>query len=168
LRSADLSLLWQDLGLPGVVDVHVHILPPAVQRKVWAYFERAEQHYGLRWPIQYAWPLERLTHLRLVVAHAGMPQYGDFLDLAARFDDVLLDTTMAFTDFTERTMPFPRDRLPQLLSLGLAGRVVLGNDFPSIPYPYEHQLDALARLDLGAEWLQQVLWTAPRALLRVT
>ena len=49
------------LVLPGVVDVHVHVLPPSVQRKVWAYFERAEEHYGLRWPIEYAWPLERLT-----------------------------------------------------------------------------------------------------------
>jgi predicted TIM-barrel fold metal-dependent hydrolase len=64
-------------------------------------------------------------------------------------------------------MPFPRSRLPEVRDLGLAGRVVLGSDFPSIPYRYEHQLDALARLELGAEWLEQVLWTAPRALLQV-
>src|SRR5947209_3843115 len=86
--------------------------------------------------------------LRLVIAHAGMPRYEDFLAVAARYESVLLDTTMAFTDFVERTMPFPRARLPQLRDLGLAGRIVLGSDFPSIPYRYEHQIDALVRLNL--------------------
>jgi predicted TIM-barrel fold metal-dependent hydrolase len=112
--------------------------------------------------------MARHPRLRLVVAHAGMPRYADFLDLAAAYDSVLLDTTMAFTDFTERGMPFPRERLPQLRDLGLAGRVVLGSDFPSIPYAYTHQLEALARLDLGVDWLRQVLWDAPAALLQVT
>ena len=31
---------WQGLGLPGLVDVHVHFLPPRVLAAVWAYFER--------------------------------------------------------------------------------------------------------------------------------
>jgi predicted TIM-barrel fold metal-dependent hydrolase len=97
----------------------------------------------------------------------GMPRFGDFLDLAARFPNVLLDTTMAFTDFAEATAPFPRERLPELLDLGLAGRILLGSDFPSIPYRYEHQIEALVRLDLGDEWLRQVLWTAPAAVLGV-
>ena len=74
---------------------------------------------------------------------------------------------MAFTDFAEATAPFPRKRLPELRDLGLAGRIVLGSDFPSIPYVYEHQIDALVRLDLGDDWLRQVLWTAPVALLGV-
>ena len=36
--------------------------------------------------------------------------------------------------------------------------MLLGSDFPSIPYPYAHQLEALHRLDLGEEWLRAVLW----------
>jgi predicted TIM-barrel fold metal-dependent hydrolase len=36
---------------------------------------------------------------------------------------------------------------------------VLGSDFPSIPYPYAHQLAALARLGLGDDWLRAVLWS---------
>ena len=52
-----------------------------------------------------------------------------------------LDTTMAFTDFTEQRMPFPPDLRPRLLDLG--DRVVLGTDFPNTPYPYAHQLEAL-------------------------
>jgi uncharacterized protein len=41
------------LGLPGIVDVHVHFLPEAVMRKVWAYFDAAESHYGTPWPVRY-------------------------------------------------------------------------------------------------------------------
>ena len=36
--------------------------------------------------------------------------------------------------------------------------ILLGTDFPTIPYPYAHQLEGLARLDLGDEWLRQVCW----------
>jgi uncharacterized protein len=103
--------------------------------------------------------LSRHPRLPLVVAHAGAPEYADFLDLAERHEHVGLDTTMAFTDFfSEMGAPYPDDLLPRLRRLGLAGKVYLGTDFPNIPYPYEHQLDALERLALGEEWLQAVLW----------
>jgi hypothetical protein len=83
-----------------------------------------------------------------------MPEYGDFLDLAARYPDVRLDTTMAFTDFSEAIAPFPPELRPRLADLG--DRVLLGTDFPNIPYPYPHALESLARLDLGADWLRAV------------
>ncbi|GED89544.1 amidohydrolase family protein [Streptomyces sp. NPDC091412] len=98
--------------------------------------------------------LARHPELRLIVAHMGMPEYEDFLGLAERYGQVRLDTTMAFTDFTEGFMPFPRRALPRLAALG--DRVLLGSDFPNIPYPYVHQLDALERLGLGPEWLRAV------------
>ncbi|MGW6293819.1 amidohydrolase family protein [Streptomyces sp. NPDC055058] len=98
--------------------------------------------------------LARHPRLRLVVAHLGMPEYEDFLDLAERYEEVRLDTTMAFTDFSERLAPFPRRALPRLAGLG--DRVLLGTDFPNIPYPYLHQLRALERLDLGESWLRAV------------
>jgi uncharacterized protein len=278
--DADVPRYWRELGLPGLVDVHVHFLPERVQAKVWAYFEAAETHYGAGWPIQYplsdderlavlsrlgvrAFPtlpyphkagmaswlndwsaefaaahprvlqsatfypepeapfyvaealdrgarvfkvhvqvgrfdprhplldpvwtrleetgtpvvihcgsgplagehtgpgpmtglLERHPRLRLVVAHLGMPEYREFLDLAERYERVHLDTTMFATDFTERLMPFdPADR-PRLAAL--RDKVLLGSDFPSMPYAYAHQLAALHRLDLGEEWLRAVLW----------
>jgi predicted TIM-barrel fold metal-dependent hydrolase len=71
---------------------------------------------------------------------------------------------MAFTDFFEATAPFPGDLLPRLRDLGLAGKVLLGSDFPTIPYPYAHQLEALARLDLGDDWLRAVCWSNARNL----
>ncbi|MFF4439525.1 amidohydrolase family protein [Streptomyces sp. NPDC001621] len=98
--------------------------------------------------------LARHPRLRLIVAHLGMPEYEDFLALAERYDEVRLDTTMAFTDFAERLAPFPPRALPRLAALG--DRVLLGSDFPNIPYPYLHQLRALELLDLGREWLRAV------------
>lgn len=98
--------------------------------------------------------LARHPGLRLVVAHLGMPEYEDFVGLAERYEQVRLDTTMVFTDFTEKLMPFPRRALSRLARLG--DRVLLGSDFPNIPYAYAHQLHALERLGLGREWLRAV------------
>jgi hypothetical protein len=278
--DADVPRFWRELGLPGLVDVHVHFLPPRVQEKVWAYFEAAETHYGAAWPVHYALPeeerlavlerlgvrafptlpyphkpgmagwlndwssafadahprvlrsatffpepeapallaealdrgvrvfkvhvqvgafdprdrlldavwarleetgtpvvihcgsgplrgehtgpapmtglLERHPGLCLVIAHLGMPEYADFLDLAERYERVHLDTTMFATAFTERLMPFDPALRPRLAAL--RDKVLLGSDFPSIPYPYAEQLTALSRLDLGDDWLRAVLW----------
>ena len=101
--------------------------------------------------------LERHPVLRLVIANAGAQEYAEFLALAERFERVALDTTMAFTDFfTEMGGAYPAELLPRLRDLGLGGKVLLGSDFPNIPYEYGEQLAALARLDLGDDWLRAV------------
>ena len=281
--------LWQGLGLPGLVDLHVHFMPKNVMDKVWAYFDAVGPLTGAVWPITYrlaeqdrlerlrtmgvrafpslvyphrpqmaAWlntwaagfaadhpdvlrtatffpepeaagyveqaivggaelfkahvqvgaydprapeldavwgllaeaglpvvvhcgggpvpgaftgpdvfagVLARHPSLTAVIAHMGMPEYAEFLALAYRYSNVHLDTTMAFTDFTEARMPFPLDLRPRLLDLG--DRVVLGSDFPNTPYPYAHQLEALVRLDLGDDWLRGVLHDNGARLLRL-
>ncbi|MFJ4843051.1 amidohydrolase family protein [Streptomyces sp. NPDC088746] len=98
--------------------------------------------------------LSRHPRLKLVVAHMGMPEYAEFLALAAAHPGVRLDTTMAFTDFTEDFAPFPPSERGRLADLG--DRILLGTDFPNIPYPYAHQLHALERLGLGDAWLRAV------------
>lgn len=98
--------------------------------------------------------LARHPRLRLVVAHLGMPEYEDFLGLAERHPGVLLDTTMAFTPFVESAAPFPRAALPRLAAL--QDRVLLGTDFPNIPYTYAAALNALRAADLGTPWLRAV------------
>jgi predicted TIM-barrel fold metal-dependent hydrolase len=99
--------------------------------------------------------LERHPGLTLVVAHMGLPEYGAFLDLCAEHPRVHLDTTMAFTAFTEEVDPFPRDRLGDLVAL--QDRILFGSDFPNIPYRYLEALDALLGLGLGADWERAVL-----------
>lgn len=109
--------------------------------------------------------LDRHPRLRVIVAHMGMPEYSDFLTLAERYEGVRLDTTMAFTDFSERLAPFPPAELGRLADLG--DRILLGSDFPNIPYPYAHQLHALERLGLGDDWLRRVLYENGAALFHV-
>ncbi len=111
------------------------------------------EHTG---PAPVAALLERHPRLQLVIAHMGAPEYDEFLGLAERFPRVQLDTTMAFTDFFEAEAPYPKEFLPRLQALG--DRVLLGSDFPNLPYPYAHQLEALERLGLGEEWLRAVCW----------
>jgi predicted TIM-barrel fold metal-dependent hydrolase len=271
--------LWRSLGLPGLIDLHVHFMPRNVMDKVWRYFDAVGPLTGVQWPIQYreeedarlarlramgvrafpslvyphkpgmaawlnAWAasfaaqhddvvptatffpepsaeeyvdaaigagarifkahiqvgdydprdplltpvwgrlaqerlpvvvhcghgpapgrhtgaavfgdvLEQHPGLVAVIAHMGLPDYAEFLALAQRYPDVRLDTTMAFTTWTERTAPFP-DHLMRLLQ-GLGDRILLGSDFPNIPYPYSEQLAGLVRLGLGDDWLRAVL-----------
>ena len=98
--------------------------------------------------------LARHPDLRLVIAHLGMPEIAEFMDLADGYPHVMLDTTMAFVDFwDEPTDPAVVPRLP-----GLQDRVLFGTDFPNIPYDYAHQVEALQRLDLGDAWMRDVLW----------
>jgi uncharacterized protein len=270
---------WQDLGLPGLVDVHTHFMPENVLAKVWAFFEGGQ--FGQPWPIHYRRPQdERLALLRAfgvrrftgllyphkpamaawlnswsadfaaanpdvlhsatffpepdagqyvaaalaggarifkahvqvgaydpadelltpvwgqlaeagvpvvvhcgsgptpgpftgperfaavlarhprltaIIAHLGAPEYSEFFDLAGRYRNVHLDTTMTFTDFFTRIRPdraFPPGELARLADLG--DRILLGTDFPNIPYPYLHQLEALAGTGLGRPWLRAV------------
>ncbi|WP_184756274.1 amidohydrolase family protein [Streptosporangium album] len=116
-------------------------------------------------PAPIAGVLARHPGLAVVVAHLGMPEYEEFFTMAETFANVRLDTTMTFTDFSERRMPFPAHLRPRLRDLGLAGKVLLGSDFPTIPYPYAHQLHALERLDLGDDWLRAVCWDSAATLL---
>lgn len=279
--DAEVTARWQRLGIPGLVDVHTHFLPPRMLRRVWAHFDETGPLIGRTWPITYRWSeADRVAHLRAlgvrrftalpyahrpgmaadltewalefaertpecapsatffpepgvldyvrlaldrgaavfkvhvqvggfdlreevldavwgvlaeagvpvvvhagsgpvpragltgpeplagvlrrhptltaVVAHMGSPEYEGFLELAERYPRVHLDTTMVFTDFFEEMAPFPRTLLPRLADL--QDRIVLGSDFPNLPYPYAHQLEALEGLEMGDDWLRDVLW----------
>lgn len=268
-----------DLGLPGIVDIHVHLLPPRLQARIWEHFDSAGPMIGREWPIQYRWPVPKLIeHLRrmgvlrfptmpyahrpgmaaglndwslqladehsdvlptvtfypepgvgeyvrgalergarvgkvhlqvgdfdpgepildavwgvladsgipvvihagsgpvpgrftgperigsvlarhpglvAVIAHLGSPETTQFLDLVQSRPNTYLDTTMAFTDFMDRIRPTTPEELRRLADLG--DRVLFGSDFPSIPYPYAHAVDALTGLGMSRDWLRAVL-----------
>ena len=48
----------------------------------------------------------------------------------------------------------------------LGDRVLFGSDFPNIPDPYEHAVDAVVDLGLGDEWVRGVLHDNAARLLR--
>jgi len=283
------------LGLPGIVDLHLHFLPDSVLRKVWAYFDQGRVNYGVDWPVHYrmseadrlavlrklgvrvfaplvyphkpdmaawltSWVLEfaaqvpeavptatlypeptvvgylgdallagarcvkahvqvggydpndpllepawgmiadagvpvvvhcghgplpgahtgidvfaqvlaRHPRLVAVLAHAGMPQFDEALDLVRRYPNVYLDTTMVGVPFGEAFSPLPKDWPARLAAIG--DRVVLGTDFPNIPYDYATQLRAIAgwasdEPRLGVPFLRRVLYETPGRLLGVT
>src|SRR4029079_2972378 len=95
--------------------------------------------------------------LALVVAHLGAPEYADFMALAESYEHVRVDTTMVFTPFFDALgAAFPAHLVPRLRDL--QPKVLLGSDFPNLPYPYAEQLVGLVRLDLGYDWLRDVCW----------
>src|SRR5277367_760131 len=54
-EAAEITAFWTRLGLPGLIDVHVHFMPDNVLAKVWAYFD-AGREAGRPWPIAYRLP----------------------------------------------------------------------------------------------------------------
>lgn len=112
--------------------------------------------------------LTRHPRLTAVLAHAGMPEFDRALELVARFERVHLDTTMVGTPFTEQICPLPADWAARLVDV--SDRVVLGTDFPNIPYDYAAQLRAIAGWAaaddrLGSAFLRSVLHDTPARLL---
>ncbi len=277
-EDADLPAYAARLGIPGIVDVHTHFMPPAILAKVWAYFDSAGPLLGRPWPVTYrgsdderveqlramgvkkfsalsyahkpgiaefmndwtgefaartpdalhsatfypepeaatyvpkliadgvelfkahvqvgdfapndpllepVWGalaesgtpivlhagsgpapgthtgpgpvadvMSRHPSLALIIAHLGMPEIAEFLDLAEGYPNMRLDTTMAFVDFWG--LPIPDGVAPRLAVL--QDKILFGTDFPNIPYAYAHQVEVLERLDLGDDWMRDVLW----------
>lgn len=108
--------------------------------------------------------LSRHPTLALVIAHLGMPEIDEFIDLAEEYENVRLDTTMAFVDFFDAPVP---DGVPQRLA-DLPDKVLFGTDFPNIPYEYAHQIEVLDRLGLGDDWMRSVLWHNGAAMFDVS
>ena len=70
---------------------------------------------------------------------------------------------MVGTPFMNTLAPVSPEVVARLGELG--DRVVLGTDFPNIPYAYAEQLAALEAFGLGDDWLRAVCWTNGHRLL---
>ncbi len=290
MLDADVPAFWQRLGLPGLIDVHTHFMPEPVMNAVWAYFDRAAEHYGRAWPVEYQLPesdrlsllrafgvrtftalvyphkpdmaqwlsewarafaartpgclptgtfypepsaagyvrealeagtrvfkahvqvggydprdalldgvwgqltdagtpvivhcgsgpirgahtgpgpfsqvLARNPRLTAVIAHCGAPEFEEHLALTQQYPNVHVDTTMVATPFMNEFAPLSARAVGLLGDFG--DRVLLGTDFPNIPYPYAGQLAALRELGLGDHWLRAVCWDNAARLLGST
>ena len=106
LTDDGVPALWQGLGLPGLVDLHVHFMPKNVLDKVWAYFDAVGPRTGIDWPILYrSEEADRLARLRALgvrafpsLVYPHKPDMAAWLnawaaDFAGQHDDVLHTAT---------------------------------------------------------------------------
>ncbi len=73
---------------------------------------------------------------------------------------------MSFTSFMNEMHRVSDAEVERLAAVG--DRVLFGSDFPSIPYPYAHAVEALVGLGLGEDWLRGVLWGNAARVLGLT
>ncbi len=52
-RDEDVPAFLTDLDLPGLIDVHVHVMPDAIQDAVWSFFDQLDDP---AWPVRYRAP----------------------------------------------------------------------------------------------------------------
>jgi hypothetical protein len=64
-----------------------------VMAKVWAFFDAAHGQHGVHWAVRY-------RGSDAVIAHGGGPEYAEHLELARRYLNVHVGTTMIGTDFS--------------------------------------------------------------------
>ena len=51
--DAEVRPYLDSLGLPGIIDLHVHFMPFQVLEKVWAFFDRVGDSGAPAWAITY-------------------------------------------------------------------------------------------------------------------
>lgn len=101
-RDEDVAGFVSALGIPGIIDVHVHFMPHNVLAKVWKYFDDAGPLTGREWPIRYRDGEDvRLARLRSMgvqhftsLVYPHKPAMAEWLngwaaEFAAEHDDVL-------------------------------------------------------------------------------
>lgn len=91
--------------------------------------------------------LSRFPALKVVAAHCGAFEYSEYAALGEAYSNLYFDTAMNCV----HTHVFERNCPGRAFFERFADRIVFGSDFPNIPYPYPEQIDAIKRLDLGAE-----------------
>lgn len=119
--DAEVPAFTAALGLPGLTDLHVHFLPDAMQRKVWAYFDNAAANYGTEWPIHYRLPVdERLAVLRdLGVQRFAPLVYPHKPDMAAWLNDWAREFAAATPEAVPTATFFPEPGAGRYLAAAL-------------------------------------------------
>ena len=89
--------------------------------------------------------LDQFPQLKVIVAHCGAFEYGDYSAVADDFDHIYFDTAFncVHTRFFSNNCP------GREFFLKYQDRVLFGSDFPNIPHKYKDQITALQKLNLG-------------------
>jgi uncharacterized protein len=110
-------------------------------------------------PARIARVLARHPRLRFVVAHFGVPDYAGYAARMPQHPNLFLDTTMAFTAGSPLFAGADRAFVESI-----ADSIVLGTDYPNIPYAYGSDLRGLEALMLGPATLQKIVRENARRL----
>lgn len=116
--DADVPRFVADLGLGGILDVHVHAMPPRLQQAVWRYFDGLDDP---AWPIRYRGDLDsRLATLRDlgVVAHPALA-YPHRTGMLAWLNDFTLDLAAAHPQVLPTFTLYPEDGVTQAVATAL-------------------------------------------------
>jgi predicted TIM-barrel fold metal-dependent hydrolase len=103
-------------------------------------------------PSRLAAVLSRHPHLRVVVAHFGVPDSARYVALMRDRPNLFLDTTMAFAPDSPMFAGAARE-----LVEAAADRIVFGTDYPNIPYAYGSEEAGLIALGLAPATLDKIL-----------
>lgn len=101
--------------------------------------------------------MERFPGLRVIVAHLGAFDTEGFLAMTEVFPNLYLDTTMALTPLANPYVGGDADAIPTELLLRYQDRIMLGSDFPLIPYPYEEERSFVTRRALPDAVARKIL-----------
>lgn len=89
--------------------------------------------------------LSRFPRLRVIVAHCGAFEYGDYHSLVQDFEFLYFDTAMNCVHHELFSNSCPGRRF----FIDHQDRILFGSDFPNIPYEYSYQVEAIKKLGLG-------------------
>src|SRR5919202_1883107 len=117
----DLSAVVRGAVPEGLVDLHTHFLPERVLRKVWAYFDDAERHYGVAWPVRYRLPEEGRvrTLARLGVTTFAPLVYDHRPGMAAWLNDWVADFAARTPGAVRTATVFPDPDVARYLARAL-------------------------------------------------
>ena len=105
--------------------------------------------------------LKRHPALPVVIAPMGAGEFGEYLEMAGSWENVFLDTTMVFVDYTALG-EFPPPLMNRLERV--SHRILFGSDFPNIPYPLSHAVEGVPAPPLSRAAKRRILWENGRAL----
>jgi predicted TIM-barrel fold metal-dependent hydrolase len=83
--------------------------------------------------------LARFPQLRVCVAHLGAFETERFFELTERFPHLYLDTTMALTPLATPYVGARPESVSDAQLVRYQDRIMLGSDFPLIPYDYDEE-----------------------------
>lgn len=120
--------------------------------------------------------MQTFPELKVVVAHMGAYEFDRFFDMAGRYPNLYLDTSVNFIDpalvkdlvakgqFPPLEIPHEFD--PDML-LELSDRLLFGSDFPNIPYDYEDCIRSIIEVGLSEEFNRKVFFENAVRLLQL-